>query len=227
MAAAEAVKTDVASQAAEQLRAQLARPNMEAFATAYAAAWGEMPHVRKNSNNPHLGNDYADLEAILDTIRPVFAKHKLALFQSPGKLNAAGDRVEVLGVLFHASGQSVSVVTEMLCSGPVKKDGTQMPPTAQTIGSAISYAKRYQAQAIGGLAQTDDDGNAAAGQGVEAADSSALDEDAMMAFVGSVADFEKAFRSKVENSGLEGKAGAALVNKYTAKRKELKSAAKA
>lgn len=206
-----------------QMQGALARPNMEAFAAAYVAAWAEMPHVVKNSNNPHLGNDYADLAAMLDTIRPVFGKYGLALFQSPSRLSADADRVEVVSVLWHKSGQHVQITAEMLCAGPVKKDGTQLPPTAQTIGSAITYVKRYVAQAMAGIASVDDDGNAAAGRAVEepaGTDNEKLQSE-IEGFTGSLEDFKKAFHDRAAATGDND----FVKNVYMKKRAEIKAVA--
>lgn len=145
-----------------QIQAQLnGSKGTNLLAAAYVKAWAEMPNVQKNSNNPHLGNDYADLSAVLETVKPVFAKYDLALFQAPGELSGDGLAVKMPYVLFHSSGQSLTGVSELPCSGPAKKDGTAPKPTAQTVGSAITYGRRYQAQCIAGIASVDDDGNAA------------------------------------------------------------------
>jgi hypothetical protein len=122
---------------------------MSQLAKAFVAAYAEIDNVVKNANNPHFGSNYADLGAVLDTIRPIFAKHKLALLQAPGKID--GDKLSLIGLLMHESGQSVSFEMQV----PMGK------ATAQAAGSAITYMRRYQAAAVAGIAQVDDDGNAA------------------------------------------------------------------
>ncbi len=144
--------TEALRQAASQIQA---RVGIADLAKAYVAASGELQNVLKDSNNPHFGSNYASLAATLDTIRPVFAKHGLALFQAPGVLNAAGDRISLISILFHTSGQSIRIETEL----PV---GAKL--TAQAAGSAITYARRYAAMGIAGLAPVDDDANAASAQ---------------------------------------------------------------
>lgn len=123
------------------------------LAAAYVAAMAEIENVVKNANNPHFNSNYADLGAVLDTIKPVFAKHGLALLQAPGEME--GDKIALIGMLLHKSGQSVGFKTQ-LPIGPKS--------TAQAAGSAITYARRYQAAAVGGIAQVDDDGNAASNE---------------------------------------------------------------
>src|SRR3546814_14549315 len=51
---------------------------------AIAAAQGEIENASKNAANPHFKSKYADLAEILNTTRPVFAKHGLCLSQFPG-----------------------------------------------------------------------------------------------------------------------------------------------
>ncbi len=121
------------------------------LAKAYVTAWGEIGHgVKKDANNPHFGNDYATLGASLALVKPIFAKHGLALLQAPGEI--VGDQLCIMGLLIHESGESVSFKT-MVPLGD--------KPTAQKAGSATTYGRRYQVHAISGIAPVDDDGEAA------------------------------------------------------------------
>ena len=52
------------------------------FAAMVTAA-GEMKNPPKDSVNPHFKSRYADLATVLDTVRPVLAKHRLAVVQMP------------------------------------------------------------------------------------------------------------------------------------------------
>lgn len=122
--------------------------NPELFA-ALAAAQGEIENANKNAANPHFRSKYADLAEVLNTIRPVFAKHGLSLIQSPG---FDGSMASVTTVLAHQSG---GYMTSTASCVPAKAD-------AQGIGSATTYLRRYSAAAVAGIAQEDDDGNAAA-----------------------------------------------------------------
>lgn len=141
---------------------------MNELAKAYAKAFGKMQDAVKNSNNPHLGNDYANLQSVLDAVRPVLREHDLAIYQGPGKLIPVAPDVfvvSVISVLMHASGQQMAVETQV----PVvpeynKKSGTSRI-TAQGYGSAVSYARRYALQSICGITQVDDDGEAASSGG--------------------------------------------------------------
>ena len=120
----------------------------ELFA-ALAKAQGEVENATKGSVNPHFRSKYADLAAVLNTIRPLFAKHGLSFLQSTA---FDGAMVHVHSVLAHSSGGLVSSVASCV---PAKTD-------AQGVGAATTYLRRYSAAAMGGIAQEDDDGQSAA-----------------------------------------------------------------
>lgn len=120
----------------------------ELFA-ALAAAQGEIENASKNAANPHFRSRYADLAEVLNTARPVLSKHGLSLTQFP---SYDGTLAHVTTVLAHSSGGYISGTASCV---PAKAD-------AQGIGSASTYCRRYGAAAIVGIAQEDDDGNAAA-----------------------------------------------------------------
>lgn len=117
--------------------------------TDLAAAQGEIENASKNAANPHFKSKYADLAEVLNTIRPVFAQHGLSLIQSPAY---DGSLASVTTVLAHKSG---GYLTGTASCVPAKSD-------AQGIGSATTYLRRYGAAAVAGIAQEDDDGQAAA-----------------------------------------------------------------
>ena len=120
----------------------------ELFA-ALANAQGEIENASKNAANPHFRSRYADLAEVLNTVRPVFSKHGLSLIQSP---SFDGALVHVTTLLAHSGGGYVTAVAS--CQ-PAKSD-------AQGVGAASTYLRRYGAAAVAGIAQEDDDGEAAA-----------------------------------------------------------------
>lgn len=120
----------------------------ELFA-ALAKAQAEVENASKNSANPHFKSKYADLAEVLNTIRPTFARHGLSLLQSTG---FDGALVSVTTAIAHSAG---GIVTSTAACVPAKTD-------AQGIGSATTYLRRYSLAAMAGVAQEDDDGNAAA-----------------------------------------------------------------
>lgn len=118
------------------------------LATALAKAQGEMTHAEKTKVNPHFKNNYADIASIIEAIRIPFSKNGLSHVQLPIFLEGKS----VLATrMMHSSGQWIESHTPILAS---KTD-------AQGFGSGLTYARRYALAAIAGIAQDDDDGNAA------------------------------------------------------------------
>ena len=120
------------------------------LAGALSKAQGELENASKSSNNPHFKSKYADLAEVLNTIRPVFSLHGLAVTQCP---SFEAGIVSVETVLMHSSGQWMSSVVSAPCT---KQD-------AQGVGSAITYCRRYALAAVAGIAQEDDDANSSVG----------------------------------------------------------------
>lgn len=129
---------------------QTPKPGLSNLMSAYCKAFGEIDNVVKNAANPHFGSNYADLGAVLDTVRPVFAANGLALMTIPGEMDA--DKVTLHWVLGHTSGETINGKMS-LPIGP--------KATAQAAGSAFTYMRRYLLASIGAIAQVDDDGNQA------------------------------------------------------------------
>lgn len=163
----------------------------------YAAAYAEMTNALKDRKNPHLGNDYATLESVLEAVRPVLARHGLAVYQAPGEMAVLGDMVtiSVLSTLCHVSGQSITVRTVVPVAPGFDKRSGKSVVDAQRAGSAITYARRYALSAICGITQTDDDGNGASATtaGADPDDLAALVRDAESA--GALAKLKDAVRS--------------------------------
>lgn len=124
--------------------------SIAAISAAIAKAQAEVENAGKNAANPHFKSRYADLAEILNTVRPVFSAHNLAILQMPS-FDAGVASVETM--ISHSSGEWISSV----CSAPVSKQD------AQGVGSAITYLRRYSLAAMAGIAQEDDDSNSAVG----------------------------------------------------------------
>lgn len=120
---------------------------MSELAAALVKAQKAMGKVHKSAENPFFKSKYADLEAVLDTVLDPLNENDIALVQLTGN---DGDRATVNTVLMHKSGEFIGCEAGMLLA---KNDG-------HTLGSAVTYLRRYGAAAAVGLAQTDDDGNA-------------------------------------------------------------------
>lgn len=123
-----------------------------ALFAALSAAQGEIENASKSSSNPHFKSRYADLAEVLNTVRPVFAKHGLAVLQST---EFDGAMVSVTTTITHAEG---GYVTSRASCVPPKTDG-------QGVGNATTYLRRYSMAAMACIAQEDDDGNSSAHNG--------------------------------------------------------------
>ena len=120
-----------------------------ALFAALALAQAEVENATKASTNPHFKSKYADLAEVLNTVRPVYSKHGIAIVQSTG---FDGGMVSVTTALVHKEG---GYITSVASCTPAKTDG-------QGVGAATTYLRRYSLAAACGVAQEDDDGNSAA-----------------------------------------------------------------
>lgn len=128
------------------------KPQIKLY-TALLGAQKEMGKLVKDSQNPHLKNKYASLAAVLETIREPLNNNGLVLYQSATTVDDGTNMdVVVNSALIHA--ESGEMVSERIMI-PLTKN------SAQEIGSAITYGRRYLAIAMCGLAPEDDDGQAA------------------------------------------------------------------
>jgi len=118
------------------------------LAAALSKTQGAMKHAAKDNVNPHFKSRYADLAGVIDACREPLAANGLSVSQLPQFVDRG---VLLTTLLMHSSGEWLSC--ELLV--PVSKHD------AQGVGSALTYARRYALSAMVGVAQDDDDGNAA------------------------------------------------------------------
>ena len=110
----------------------------------------EIKGMRPDASNPFFKNKYTTLDGILEYIRPILTKAGIIVMQNA---HGEGEYAEVTTTLLHISGEYIQ--TDTLKVRPTKNDAQQM-------GSAITYAKRYQLSALLGISsEIDDDGNKA------------------------------------------------------------------
>ncbi len=121
--------------------------SLDALAPALVKALGEMTDVVKTqtANAEKYEYTYATLADALQMARPILAKNGLALTQS---VEGSDEDVIIYTTVLHQSGQYVTAQPLRLPAGK----------TAQQVGSAASYGKRYALMAFLGLATEDDDG---------------------------------------------------------------------
>lgn len=122
------------------------------LAGALAKAQGEITGALKDSANPFFKSKYADLASCWDACRGPLSKNGLSVVQG---LDVSEGHLYLKTRLMHSTGQWISSTT------PV----TPKDDTPQGMGSALTYARRYALTAMVGVAQVDDDANAASGRG--------------------------------------------------------------
>jgi hypothetical protein len=119
------------------------------FHKAFFAAQQEIQNPSKNKINPHFKSKYADLEAVIETVKGTLHKHGLTITQEA--LQEDGGLSVVTTVTHVELGQSKAFSTFV----PIEKT------TPQAGMAAFTYGRRYALLAIFCLAAEDDDGNSA------------------------------------------------------------------
>lgn len=106
----------------------------------------QAPSLQRDKINPHFGSRYLSLESLMEAVLPVLNDHGVVLVQSP----TTDDGPVLVTRLIHAeSGEEIATTTPLLME----------KQTAQSFGSAMTYARRYALMAMLGLsADADDDG---------------------------------------------------------------------
>jgi len=124
------------------------------LAEALAKAQGLMEGASKDSINPFFKSKYADLSSVWDACRKPLSENGLSIVQISDFLPDNPDMVCIETILCHTSGEWIK---GKLAVKPVK-------PDPQSVGSCITYLRRYSLQSMVGIAPEDDDGNAASGE---------------------------------------------------------------
>lgn len=109
----------------------------------------EMGNAIKDSANPFFKSKYADLNSVREACIPALNNNGITALQPIVMINGV-DYVET--ILLHESGEFFSSLTKIIFS---KQND------AQSMGSGISYARRYALQSIVNIGADDDDGNKA------------------------------------------------------------------
>lgn len=124
--------------------------------TALAVAQGQIKNAIKDSENPFFKSSYADLKSVWDACREPLSKNGLAIIQTVNNINGT---INITTLLGHKSGQYIS---DILSCEVTKKD-------PQSLGSLITYLRRYSLASFVGVApeDEDDDGEKAMKRGSE------------------------------------------------------------
>lgn len=123
--------------------------DLKEFALAFSKAQALFKGATKDSDNPFFKSKYADMASVLAAVKEGLAAHGFSVLQ-PTSINPEGFHY-IETILLHSSGQFISSETFL--------PSTDGKP--QTLGSAMTYMRRYALQSLLGVAAEDDDGNAA------------------------------------------------------------------
>lgn len=118
------------------------------LADALAKAQGLIEGAAKDSKNPFFKSSYADLHSVMACAREPLATNGLSVVQPTAVIDG---QLCLITMIMHRSGQWVKSVVPLILS---KQD-------PQSVGSAITYYRRYSYAALVGIAQMDDDGETA------------------------------------------------------------------
>ena len=122
--------------------------NTNEIAAALAKAQGQMTNAKYNKINPHFKNKYADLGAVIDAIKKPLADNGIAYTQQTNfpHPNDGGSTFVLTTTLLHASGQWIASEYPL----------PYAPDKPQVMGSALTYARRYELATICGIAAEED-----------------------------------------------------------------------
>lgn len=129
-------------------------PEIDKLAEALAKAQAKFPEIPKDKHVKMQGEtkegkaynvnySYSDLASVIKATRPALSENGLAVLQT---IDSKGSLGLLTTLLTHVSGQWVSSCMEFSNTGKM-----------QSIGSSITYLRRYQYQAITGVCSEDDD----------------------------------------------------------------------
>lgn len=125
--------------------------NLDQFLPAFIAAQRGIMGAAADSQNTHFKSKYADLSSVWKACKDQLLEQDICVIQLP---SYDGDGSVVINTtLFHKSGQFFSNRLVM----PV------VDKKAQSVGSAITYGRRYSLAALVMVTPEEDDGNAANG----------------------------------------------------------------
>ena len=119
---------------------------IDKIAPALLKAQKKMGAASKGAANPYFKSKYADLGSVMEVVKDPLNEEGITVLQ-PTSSREGVHFVET--ILLHESGQYIS-------SEPIKLELTKTD--MQNLGSAISYARRYQMQSLLSVPAEDDDG---------------------------------------------------------------------
>lgn len=118
------------------------------LAEALSKAQGLIEGAAKDSKNPFFKSSYADLHSVMACAKEPLSSNGLSVVQPTQVIDG---QLCLVTMLMHKSGQWLKSVMPLILA---KQD-------PQSVGSAITYYRRYNYCSLVGISSIDDDGNAA------------------------------------------------------------------
>ncbi len=136
------------------------------IAQAIVKAQAEMPKLLADSDNPYYKSKYIALADLIKEVRPILAKHGLAVIQG---VSGDGEKAVIITTrIIHESGEWIEESFTMPVVAKRSKGATPQyykeatpqdykEATPQDYGAAVTYARRYSLAGILGVASEEDD----------------------------------------------------------------------
>ncbi|EJF74213.1 hypothetical protein MCO_01839 [Bartonella sp. DB5-6] len=109
----------------------------------------EYQKIQKNSTNTHTNSKYATLDQYIDAVKNALATYNFALFSRIKHKTEKNVTIEI--TLSHPSGNEIST------EGTFPIDSTGSKNNIQSVGSTITYARRYLLGMLLNVASKEDD----------------------------------------------------------------------
>lgn len=122
------------------------------LASALVKAQANIGAATKGSENPFFKSSYADLGTVMSVCKQALLEQGITVLQLVGKADVDGGLDYLDTIILHESGEFISERMRLICS-------KQHDP--QSMGSAITYARRYALQSALFIPAVDDDGESA------------------------------------------------------------------
>ena len=150
----ENTETPLALSQSKQIANSSESDSLDKLFSALSKAQSEMSPAKPNSSNPFFKSKYADLSSIVNASKKPLGINGLSVIQRVMRNGSAG--MTLLTRLCHASGQWIE---SSMTVNPPKQD-------IQSLGSYLTYLRRYTYSAIVGVVVSgeDDDGEASLGR---------------------------------------------------------------
>ncbi|VEJ45229.1 ERF family protein [Bartonella vinsonii] len=128
---------------------EIKRQNYQSFVSDLSAMQAGYQEIIKNAKNGHTKSTYATLDQYIDAVKDTLAKHRFALFSRIKNQTEKNITIEI--TLSHPSGNEIST------EGTFPIDGQGSKNNIQSLGSTITYARRYLLGMLLNVASKEDD----------------------------------------------------------------------